>query len=353
MVLLVWAAILPASASGWEMPSLQRFLPALSDDQLAGTRVVTGFSGHHPPRVLRRMIQEGRISGVILFDGNAGSRRSVRWLTRELQAIPRPAGADQPLLLTVDQEGGLVKRLPGPPTRSAEEIGARGAGFAERVGSATGHSLSSMGVNADLAPVLDLGRPGRAIADEHRTFARTPAAVSERGVAFARGLAAGGVAATAKHFPGLGAARVNTDNAVQRIRLPAAKLRSADEQPFGSFVEAGGAMVMLSTAIYPALSGRPAAFSREIATGELRDRLGFQGVSITDALGTISARSAGGSGRAAVAAAAAGSDLVLFTDPGGAARAQLALAAALGDGRLDRTEFQTSVDRVLALRSSG
>jgi beta-N-acetylhexosaminidase len=111
-------------------------------------------------------------------------------------------------------------------------------------------------------------------------------------------------------------------------------------------------MVMLSTAIYPALSGKPAALSRAIATGELRDRLGFQGVSITDALGTVSARAVGGPGRTARAAAAAGTDLVLFTSLGDASGAQGALARGLADGSLDRAEFETSVSRVLALRSA-
>jgi beta-N-acetylhexosaminidase len=322
-----------------------------TDDQLAGARVITGFSGHHPPPALRRMIEGGQVSGVILFDGNVSGRRSVRRLTAELQAIPRPESVPEPLLVCVDQEGGLVKRLPGPPSRSASEIGARGARFAERTGRATGESLRSMGVNVDLAPVLDLGRPGRAIEEEGRTFARTPGAVSRIGGAFARGLAAGGVAATAKHFPGLGAARINTDNAVQKIRLPAATLRSADESTFASFAGAGGAMVMLSTAIYPALSGKPAAFSHAIATGELRDRLGFQGVSITDALGSVSAHAVGGPAKTALAAAQAGADLVLFTDLGDAARAQRALARGLTDGALDRTAFGQSVDRVLALRA--
>ncbi|MGA8217582.1 MAG: glycoside hydrolase family 3 N-terminal domain-containing protein [Solirubrobacterales bacterium] len=326
--------------------------PALSDGQMAGTRVITGFSGHHPPEALRRMISTGQISGVILFDGNVGSPRSVRRLTAELQAIPRPAAMNQPLLITVDQEGGLVRRLPGPPKPSAQAIGARGAAFAKRLGRATGVSLHSMGVNVDLAPVLDIGRRGRAIEQEGRTFARTPAGVSKIGVGFARGLAAGGVSATAKHFPGLGAARINTDNAVQKIRLPAGKLRAVDERPFASFAQSGGAMVMLSTAIYPALSGKPAALSHAIATGELRDRLGFQGVSISDALGSVSARAVGGPAKTALAAARAGTDLVLFTDPGDAARAQRALARGLGDGSLDREEFGTSVNRVLALRGS-
>jgi len=323
----------------------------MTDEQLAGTRVVTGFSGHHPPKALRRMISAGQISGVILFDGNVGGRGSVRRLTSELQAIPRPTGVTEPLLVSVDQEGGLVRRLPGPPTPSAESIGSRGPAFSERIGRATGDSLGSMGVNVDLAPVLDLGRPGRAIEDEGRAFARTPAAVSAAGGAFARGLEAGGVAATAKHFPGLGDARINTDNAVQKIRLPAAKLRAADEAPYATFIQQGGAMVMLSTAIYPAFSGRPAALSRAIATGELRDRLGFTGVSITDALGSVSARAVGGPAKTALAAARAGTDLALFTDLGDAARAQRAIARALGDGSLDRAEAEASASRVLTLRS--
>jgi beta-N-acetylhexosaminidase len=273
-------------------------------------------------------------------------------LTAELQAIPRPAATDQPLLVTVDQEGGLVRRLPGPPKPSATAIGARGPGFAERIGRAAGTSLSGMGVNVDLAPVLDIGRPGSFITQQERTFGGSAGSVSARGVAFARGLAAGGVAATAKHFPGLGGATLDTDNAVQKVRLSARKLRRADERTFGRFSAAGGRLVMLSTAIYPAISHKPAAFSHAIATGELRDRLGFQGVSITDALGTVSARRAGGPARSARAAAGAGADLVLFTDLGSAARAQRALAAGLVDGSLDRGEFEESANRVLALRGT-
>jgi beta-N-acetylhexosaminidase len=326
--------------------------PAATDEQLAGARVITGFSGHHPPKALRRMIADGRVSGVILFSENAGSRRAVRRLTAELQSIPRPAAVDTPLLVTVDQEGGMVRRLPGPPKPSASAIGARGARFAERLGRATGESLRGMGVNVDLAPVLDLGRPGAAITAQGRTFGRMPGEVSARGVGFARGLQAGGIAATAKHFPGLGGARLDTDDAVQRVRLSTTTLRGADERPFADFSAAGGRMVMLSTAIYPAIAHKPAAFSRAIATGELRDRLGFQGVSITDALGTVSARAIGGPARTASAAVAAGADLVLYTDLRSAARAQHAVAAGLEDGSLDRAEFEQSVDRILALRGS-
>ena len=110
-------------------------------------------------------------------------------------------------------------------------------------------------------------------------------------------------------------------------------------------------MVMLSTAIYPALSGKPAALSRAIAMGELRERLGFQGVSITDSLGSVSARAAGGPAKTALAAARAGTDLVLFTDLGTAEAAGRALVARLRAGALSREQFEASVQRVIALRA--
>ena len=349
-LLVCGAVALGFSSSGSAAPAVD--VSTLSDAQLAGARVITGFDGKHPPAELRRMVTAGEVSGVILFDRNVGGRKSVRALISELQAIPRPSADNQPLLVSVDQEGGLVRRLPGPPKPSAEAVGQRGAAFAQRLGRATGSSLAAMGVNVDLAPVLDVGRKGRAIEGEHRSYGRDAATVSSIGVAFARGLAQRGIAATAKHFPGLGAARVNTDNAVQRIRLTTGKLRAVDEQPFTSFSSAGGAMVMLSTAVYPALSASPAAFAREIATVELRERLGFQGVSITDDLGSAAARAFGGATRTATAAAGAGVDLVLFGDLGSAAKAQRALRSGLGDGTLSRSEFQASAGRVLSLRST-
>ena len=150
---------------------------------------------------------------------------------------------------------------------------------------------------------------------------------------FAAALQDGGVAATAKHFPGLGSARLNTDFAVQRMPLSKATLRAVDEAPYRRFVAAGGEMVMISSAIYPALSPKPAAFARPIATGELRTRLGFEGVSITDALGSVAVADFGGPAKAGVAAARAGTDLLLFTDFRAGARAGDALLRGLRAGQ--------------------
>jgi beta-N-acetylhexosaminidase len=250
----------------------------------------------------------------------------------------------------VDQEGGLVKRLGGAPNASAREIGERGAAYSRDQGRRTALNLRNVGVNVDLAPVLDVGRPGGTIAETERAFGSTAAAVAATGVPFAEAVQAGGAAATGKHFPGFGSARVNTDVAVQRLDISKAELRRVDEAPYRSYIAAGGDLVMLSTAIYPAFSGRPAAFTRSIATGELRRRLGFAGVSITDALESVAVRSFGGAAKAGLAGARAGVDLLLYADPGPARAGQRALARGLAAHRLPRAGFERSATRVLRLR---
>ena len=324
---------------------------SLAPGELVGQRLIAGWEGEEPPGGLKRMIRSGGVAGVILFDDNVGSRSSTRRRMSELQRLaPGDAG---PLLVTVDQEGGLVKRLPGPPDASAEVMGSQGPEFARAEGRRTARSLRSYGINVDLAPVLDVARPGGAIDNEARSFGGSPERVSRIGVeGFAAGLRDGGVAATAKHFPGLGMVATNTDFASQKVRTSKSQLRRTDEPPFEAFAGSGGELVMLSVATYTAFSDRPAAFSRSIVTGELRRRLGFEGVSITDGLGAAAAQAFGGDGEIALAAVGAGNDLLLYTDWREARSARNLLRERLAKGRLDREEFETSVARVLALRDS-
>jgi beta-N-acetylhexosaminidase len=319
---------------------------------LAGQRIVVGFEGTEPPRKVVRMIRRGELAGVILFAENLPGSAAGKWLAHRLQAIPRPPGLREPLLIMVDQEGGQVKRLDGPPFASAAQMGAAGAASSHGEGRATAASLSGAGVNVDLAPVLDLARPGGTIAKTERGFGTTAAQVSATAIPFATGLQEGGVAATAKHFPGLGAAVESTDFEAQRIDLSRQTLRAVDEAPYRRFIARGGAMVMLSTAVYPAFSPRPAAFARPIASGELRSRLGFTGISITDALESSAVRDFGGPAKAGLAAVRAGTDLLLFSDYREGARAGRALLRALRAGSLKRAAFEVSAGRVLRLRRS-
>ena len=325
---------------------------SLAPPQLVGERIVAGLRGTAVSPRLRKAIHSGEIAGVVLFAANFPSRAAGRKLIAGLQAVRRPAGLRQPLLIMVDQEGGEVKRIGGAPIASAEQMGARGAAFSREQGRLTARNLRDLGINVDLAPVLDVARPGGVIAETERGFGASAQRVAATAVPFAEALQAGGVAATGKHFPGFGAATENTDFAVQRIHLSKAALRAVDEAPYRAYIGAGGKLVMLSTAIYPALSPLPAAFSPQIATGELRDRLGFEGVSITDALETVAVKSYGGPAEAGLAAVRAGTDLLLYPDLSAAQSAGRALLAKLRGGKLNREKFEDSVQRVLELRGS-
>jgi beta-N-acetylhexosaminidase len=206
----------------------------LSPRQLVGERLIAGFPGTNVPAPLRRMIRRGELAGVILFEANLPNREAARRLVGELESIRRPVGLRDPLLVMVDQEGGLVKRLNGAPSASARQMGAAGSAASRAQGVATAASLRGVGINVDLAPVLDVARPGGTIAATDRGFGATVAAAQATAVPFAEGLQAGGVAATAKHFPGIGAAIENTDFAVQRVELSKQELRAVDERPTGA-----------------------------------------------------------------------------------------------------------------------
>ncbi len=323
--------------------------------QLVGQRLIVGYSGVTPPSKLKQRIARGELAGVILFSRNIGSRDRLRRTIASLQAIERPAGLDQPLLVMIDQEGGLVKRLSGAPDRSPAEVGrTRDATYARGVGQATAANLRSVGVNVDLAPVLDIGRRGSVVRRLRRAHGSTARQVELTGVPFAQGLADGSVLATAKHFPGLGDARTDEDVAVNRSTRSLDFLRTVDEAPFASAFSAGVPMVMTSTSIYTALdSRRPALLSRAVATRELRDRLGFTGVSITDDLDVRALDRFGRAATVGLRAARAGNDLLLFAQSysNGAAAASAFLRSAQA-GDVDRSELEQHAARVLALRAS-
>jgi beta-N-acetylhexosaminidase len=323
----------------------------LTPAQLAGQRVVYGFPGTTPPADLLRRIRRGEAAAVLLLSGNVAGRDGARTLIARLQAVPRPAGLRAPLLVMIDQEGGLVRRLPGPPARPAREIGAAGPRSARAAGRAAGRLLRGVGANVDLAPVADVARAGSALDRDGRIFGTSPRAVAGASVAFADGLRAAGVAATAKHFPGLGAAPVSTDVAPVRIDVTARVLRVVDVAPFAALVAHEVPLVMVGTAVYPALDARrPAALSRRIVDGELRGRLGFAGVTITDALDTPALAPVGGPGEVAVRAAAAGSDLVMYADLGNGVAAARALRREIASDPGARAQATAAVARVIALR---
>lgn len=331
--------------------------PRLTVRQLIGQRLIASFRGRaRPPAALKARIARGELAGVVLFAENASTIAAARRVADELQAIRRPEGLRAPLLVMVDQEGGLVRRISdAPPRRGALDAATTSSGpGVEAEGRRTAAALRRAGINVDLAPVADIPRRGSAMLREGRTYGRTAASVRRLAPRFVRGLERGGVAATLKHFPGFGAATVNTDDAPVTIGLDAATLRRVDEAAFTAGTQAGARLIMLSNAIYPALDRkRPATLSRAIATEELRRRLGFRGVSVTDDLEADALGRYGGPGLLAVASARAGADLLLFGRTGQATdTAARALEQAVDTGALSRLELERGARRVLALRAS-
>ena len=313
--------------------------------------MVFGFAGTRVPAELERRIRAGEAGAVILLGSNSPSRQAARSLTARLQAIPRPAALDAPLLVMVNQEGGLVRRLPGPPARRASALGQAPPASVRAAGTAAGRLLRSVGANVNLAPVADVARPGSALARDGRIFGSSPARVSRAVIAFAGGLGSAGVAATAKHFPGLGAAQVSTDAAPVRLSVSRATLTRVDLAPYRALIAHRIPMVMTSTAIYPALDpARPAALSRAVTTDLLRGDMGFTGVTVTDALDTPALAAVGGTGAVAVRAVAAGNDLLIHSGFENGVTGAAAIARAIRRGTLDRADAQAAVAQVLAFR---
>ena len=213
-------------------------------------------------------------------------------------------------------------------------------------------------MNLNLAPVLDVFRTAGDFDDQYqRSYSSDPNVVASAGAAFVTAQQQTGVAATVKHFPGLGAATAsqNTDNVPVTLNVSASDLRNIDELPYTSAISAGVKLVMASWAIYPSLDPTyPAGLSSTIIQGELRGRLGFKGVTITDSLGAGALQNFGATGQRAVSAAAAGMDLLLCASGtvGQGDDAETGLVNALANGQLSQSAFTTSVNRIAALRNS-
>lgn len=264
-------------------------------------------------------------AALVVVSGLPAPRGVAGVIVREYDRdAPRPRRA----LVFVDQEGGEVRAFADLPPARAPALTATGRqAFAD--GRATGRALRREGVHVDLAPVLDLA--GGPLGARH--FPAPP-----YGLAFARGLAAGGAAACVKHFPGLGSTPVSTDEspAVQGRLLP------RELAAFRRAVRVGVPCVMVGHAHYPSFGKRRASFNR--AAYRLLRRTGFEGVAITDSVSVFGSDYAA---ETALLAARAGADLVLFTNGRDAARAIRALLPLARRGLLDER-----VERVLALRRS-
>ncbi len=323
---------------------------------LVGPRLLRTFEGTEPTPHILDAIAGRRAGGVTLFRAmNVASPAQVRELCAALQAA-RPAG-DPPLVIGLDQEGGQLQAVGGGATAWPGNLAlgaTRSEELARRVGRAIATEMAALGGTLLFAPVCDLLHHETATNLGTRPFGDDPPLVGRLAAAMTLGIQEAGIAATLKHFPGHGSAAGDSHHGLPVLRRDLAELEAEELVPFRAAIAAGARVVMPGHLAVPALTGGravPATVAPEILEGLLRDRLGFDGVTVSDALDMGGAGAADRIDATVVGAAGAGMDLLLMLHA--AATEDLAfdaLVRAAMDGRLGAGALAESCGRIMDLR---
>jgi beta-N-acetylhexosaminidase len=283
-----------------------------------GQLFVIGVPGISLDENTKRLIGDYNPGGIILFSRNISDPLQLARLCRDLQKTAMKYHGN-PLFLAVDQEGGRVARLKDPftvfPGNESIGMAEESVDRAREFGTVTATEMKIVGLNMNLAPVVDVckGKPqkhlkGRIFGEDHR-------AVALLGEIVVKALQENGVMAVAKHFPGLGRARIDPHLNLPKIDLDVSKINKVDIPPFKAAIKAGVCGIMTSHAVYSALDPkRPATMSSIILKGLLRDKLGFNGLIITDDLEMGAIRKGWGVSEGALSSFRAGADILLVCE---------------------------------------
>lgn len=322
----------------------------------AGQLVMTKLSATELTTDEVDALRRGRLGGVIVFDFGYSDPEQLGRLADRVQQVGAGASSARiGMLVAADQEGGDVRAFDDlPPERSAPVLGGTGdEREAYQQAKRAGEALARHGVNMDLAPVADLAAPPRRIM-AGRSFGDDPALVGKLADAWVRGMQDGGVAATVKHFPGFGAASDNSDLGVARVERSRAELLAEDVAAFEPALEHSEA-VMVSHGIYAGLGAElPASLAEQVIEPLLRERLGYDGVVVTDSLNARGLRDAWGQSVPSACAQAirVGADIALVT--GSMETALLCrreIVRGVRDGSIPRERVREALMRVLTLKA--
>lgn len=279
-----------------------------------GQRFMIGFDGLEASEDVKHLIRAHGVGHVIYFARNVAAPEQVAELSRELQEVARDAGHETPLLIGVDQEGGRVARMGPPwtvwpPLRALGRVGRED--LARRMGEALAAECAASGIRCDFVPDLDVDtNPDNPIIG-NRSFGPDPERVGRLGAAMIDGLQAGGVAGSAKHFPGHGETDLDSHLDLPVVEESRSRLFDVEIRPFRDAVKAGVATVMMAHVLYPELDPeRPASLSRAVVTDILRGELGYHGVVLTDDLEMKAVADRWAPDESAVMAMKAGCDIV-------------------------------------------
>jgi beta-N-acetylhexosaminidase len=324
-----------------------------------GQMLMVWFEGAHITPEVERMIRDYKVGGVVLFKwaGNLESREQIAQLTGELQSLSmRETGA--PLFISTDQEGGIVTRIPGAtdfPGNMA--LGATGSTeYAYDVGSMIGKELSALGINMDLAPVLDVNvNPANPVIGL-RSFGEDADLVSKLGIAYMQGLQDSGVIPVGKHFPGHGDTATDSHTGLPVVSYSKGVLKEVHLKPFSDAILRGIPSIMTAHIIVQSIDKeRPATLSKAVLTDLLRNELGFNGVIMTDAMDMAAiSEYYGPIESASVEAVKAGADIVLMPQTkdwlGSIERTIKEINDAVARGEISEERIDESYERIMNLK---
>ncbi len=322
-----------------------------------GQLLVVGFHGTNIPQSLRDLIERYHVGNIILFSRNMQDTHQTLQLTRDLQAIAQASGQRYPLLIMLDQENGLVRRL-GPDATIFPGNMALGAINSEQItydiAEATGQELRALGINMNLAPVVDVNNNPANPVIGVRSFGENSHLVARLGSAAMKGYQAADVVSVLKHFPGHGDTSVDSHRALPILPHTLEHLDRVELVPFARCIAEGAECVMIGHLYLPQLMSQealPATVSSEIVQDLLRHRLGFDGVVISDCMEMHAVTRTIGTVRATVMALQAGNDLVLVSHSSSLQLASLqAIHAAVQASELSPETIRRATERVLRLK---
>lgn len=286
----------------------------MSLEERVGQMLMGGFHGTQAPPYFLDRLREGRLGGVILFARNVATPPQLAELTAQLHAA-----AKYPLLIAIDQEGGTVARLrdgfsESPGALALASIAHAGATHTEAVSGVLAREMQAVGINWTYAPVLDVTYNADNPTVGTRSFGRDPQRIGAYAAAAVRGFQANGVAACAKHFPGLGDTATDTHLALPRLDTSLEHLRRVDLSPYRACLDADLAAIMTTHTIFNALDAEhPATLSAHIVKRLIREELGFAGVVISDCMEMKAIDDHYGVADSAVLGAQAGLDILLYS----------------------------------------
>lgn len=329
--------------------------PDLTLQKQTGQMMVSGFEGTALDDVVGDLIEKYHVGGLILFERNFKDPDQLTQLIENLQSLARASAAPGPLFISVDQEGGRVSRLQPPFTLFPDPccLGrAKSESLAQRFGRALGRELKSVGINIDFAPVLDVNsNPDNPIIGK-RAFSNEPQWAARLGVAFMRGLKEAGVLPVGKHFPGHGDTALDSHLDLPVVDRDSKTLEQVELVPFAAAIRNGLEIIMTAHVMYPAWDEKnPATFSPAILQGILREKLGFQGLIISDDLEMKAVQDRIPLEFFPALGVAAGVDLFMVChDPGKISALQERMIRDVEEGRIPESGIRKSVRRILQVK---